>query len=510
MKKKLLVYVSLAVLLANLLPTAVSAVENHNSSRSNKTFPIAIGGGGTGGGVGEEGIKNILDATDDELQVSVDYNSSRSNVKLIIKGNGSVGGDVDIRNLRSGGLDDASAEAIVNAIVEKNADEVWNQPTRINVSRTEFKTFTERLLSTAPVMKDEEIQAAISGAKTPARAAILAAEQIRAILGKRPPGPGPRYEDLTVKIADAAGALIQPAENYNTAREKVVATMRKYGVKDDRIPELLDIAYIPVRVSEAFGDDFGAELESYPVLKDIFGSAKTNVYLRISSSEKRPFGEAIFSVVTRDRKVGEAAYGEIFENQSPTLNVYMGQETLDRITAGEITPLDALWQGKMGYQGVGFLRSVKVNVMKAVLRVLKLVGVSPQVNRASRPGGGGGVDDPPPMEGDPVPGVDISLEQIPGGIVQATTSDGGGQFTFNNVAAGAYVITVKNKPGGSNKAFTSVSVSPAGDGEYLLKVTNPNTTGPAPAASTRGYIGGKGGEGRVTGRVEVDSRLPLK
>src|SRR3972149_9150616 len=42
--------------------------------------------------------------------------------------------------------------------------------------------------------------------------------------------------------------------------------------------------------------------------------------------------------------------------------------------------------------------------------------------------------------GDPVPGIDISLEEIPGGRVRSTTADKSGYFLFDRVAPGRYLL----------------------------------------------------------------------
>jgi len=69
------------------------------------------------------------------------------------------------------------------------------------------------------------------------------------------------------------------------------------------------------------------------------------------------------------------------------------------------------------------------------------------------------VDSSSRVPGDPVPGVDVSLEQNPGGIVVAnTTTDSSGSYTFDNVPVGSYTIFV-DIPGLGMTATYSVDVT---------------------------------------------------
>jgi hypothetical protein len=46
------------------------------------------------------------------------------------------------------------------------------------------------------------------------------------------------------------------------------------------------------------------------------------------------------------------------------------------------------------------------------------------------------------IPGDPVPGLDVNLEQHPGGVIAHTTTDMGGNYHFSNVPAGMYTVLV--------------------------------------------------------------------
>lgn len=48
------------------------------------------------------------------------------------------------------------------------------------------------------------------------------------------------------------------------------------------------------------------------------------------------------------------------------------------------------------------------------------------------------------IQGDPIPGVDVSYEQSPGGIIIATgTTDGTGSVSFKSITPGTYIFHVK-------------------------------------------------------------------
>jgi hypothetical protein len=50
-------------------------------------------------------------------------------------------------------------------------------------------------------------------------------------------------------------------------------------------------------------------------------------------------------------------------------------------------------------------------------------------------------------DGDPLPGIDVSMEQNPGGIIIATgTTNGSGDYVFTNMPEGNYTLRVKSGP----------------------------------------------------------------
>jgi hypothetical protein len=50
---------------------------------------------------------------------------------------------------------------------------------------------------------------------------------------------------------------------------------------------------------------------------------------------------------------------------------------------------------------------------------------------------------PSPVQGDPIPGIDVSIEQSPGGIIATRKTDSHGKAKFCDIAPGNYVIRTK-------------------------------------------------------------------
>lgn len=80
--------------------------------------------------------------------------------------------------------------------------------------------------------------------------------------------------------------------------------------------------------------------------------------------------------------------------------------------------------------------------------------------------------------GDPVPGVDVSLEQIPGGTVRTVQTDSKGAFVFDNLPMGKYVLTIKPKSA-SPKDAASLATNLNSSRSNIYK-----TYAPAPAGKT--------------------------
>ena len=73
--------------------------------------------------------------------------------------------------------------------------------------------------------------------------------------------------------------------------------------------------------------------------------------------------------------------------------------------------------------------------------------------------------------GDPVPGLDLSLQSIPGGVIATTTTDKDGRFNFDDLCPGEYVLRIvppqfqaKAENYNSSRSNTSTSIDDGVEG----------------------------------------------
>jgi len=149
--------------------------------------------------------------------------------------------------------------------------------------------------------------------------------------------------------------LIQATKDYDIAKLNTIARIKEAGINDEaKIEEIIDIVYEPIRAADTIYDAVNQTMVNFPFMGKIFGSEKMNIYI----DDQTPF-----NIITSGGRVESLNPGEI---ENPTMLVNSDMETIDQIIAGTLTPLDALQQGKISYKGVGFVKSIRIGVLKFV------------------------------------------------------------------------------------------------------------------------------------------------
>jgi putative sterol carrier protein len=80
---------------------------------------------------------------------------------------------------------------------------------------------------------------------------------------------------------------------------------------------------------------------------NLFANERINIYME---------GFGIVGVVTQDSGIAEISEGELAD---PTVNIRSDLETVEGIVKGEIKIIDALREGKITYEGVGFFNMLR-------------------------------------------------------------------------------------------------------------------------------------------------------
>ena len=79
------------------------------------------------------------------------------------------------------------------------------------------------------------------------------------------------------------------------------------------------------------------------------------------------------------------------------------------------------------------------------------------------------------LAGDHIPGLDVSLEQIPGGVKGRANTDKDGRFSFSGLQPGRYVLRVlplqtRTVNHNSSRSNTAHSVNPGGDEVHNVSI----------------------------------------
>ena len=91
-------------------------------------------------------------------------------------------------------------------------------------------------------------------------------------------------------------------------------------------------------------------LATIPVISNFFADEKINIYVD---------GESVYSIVTEDKMIKDVYE---YHLDDPTMNIYTDTETSEKVASGELDIIDALEDGSINYEGVGFANSLKFGI----------------------------------------------------------------------------------------------------------------------------------------------------
>ncbi len=132
-------------------------------------------------------------------------------------------------------------------------------------------------------------------------------------------------------------------DEYQNDTEAIWKADEGNGLHKEHIRKTAD------EVLESIRQAFGIMMET-PFVSDIFGSERINLYL----------GEDEFHVITENGELTEAGRGWLEDN---TMNIYIESEVIRKLSEEGSEPqvviMNALGEGKITYEGVGFFGSLK-------------------------------------------------------------------------------------------------------------------------------------------------------
>jgi hypothetical protein len=110
------------------------------------------------------------------------------------------------------------------------------------------------------------------------------------------------------------------------------------------------------------------------------------------------------------------------------------------------------------------------------------------------------------IQGDPLPGIDVSMEQNPGGIIIATTTTNGtGEFLFASVVPGNYRIVLRKvaaKHDSAARASNNFNNAKSGIAVSVLVAGRP--------AQATTHAAGKVKDGMVVGTITLTAASAVK
>jgi hypothetical protein len=105
---------------------------------------------------------------------------------------------------------------------------------------------------------------------------------------------------------------------------------------------------------DLFTDAYNSGIVDIPIISGVFANQRINLHIE---------GAENYSVITTDSGIENAEEGFL---EDPTLNVFTDVGTIEEIFNEEIGIMEALNQGKIRYEGVSFLNSVKFKSLNII------------------------------------------------------------------------------------------------------------------------------------------------
>ncbi len=95
---------------------------------------------------------------------------------------------------------------------------------------------------------------------------------------------------------------------------------------------------------------FESDTQAVKLLSSVMANERVNVYVQ---------GSGTYGVVTSGGRIASMQQGAL---DNPTMNVYSDADTVNAIANGQLSVDAALSQGKIRYEGVGFISSLKLDL----------------------------------------------------------------------------------------------------------------------------------------------------
>ncbi|MBW2981876.1 hypothetical protein KY343_03280 [Candidatus Woesearchaeota archaeon] len=106
-----------------------------------------------------------------------------------------------------------------------------------------------------------------------------------------------------------------------------------------------------------FIEAYNSEVKNNPTIAKIFANQKINLYIE---------GAEEYSMITSDLGIEQAEQGFL---EDPTMNVFSDVETFEDISIGDLGFMEALDQGRVTYEGVGFVNSIKYGALNLIYSI---------------------------------------------------------------------------------------------------------------------------------------------